>query len=112
VNTTDSRVELWFDVAGSPSLSPDQRERLLSALAGRLDGQGRLRIVAQRSRSQLANRREAVARLQALLAGALRPRAHRRPTRPGTAARQRRLDAKRRQAARKRARRPPTAEER
>ncbi|HKE97315.1 MAG TPA: alternative ribosome rescue aminoacyl-tRNA hydrolase ArfB [Actinomycetes bacterium] len=109
VNTTDARVELWFDVAGSGSLSPAQRERLLRVLRGRLDQQGRLRIVAGRSRSQLQNRREAVARLQALLADALRARPDRRPTRPGAAARRRRLDAKRKQAARKRARRNPRA---
>jgi ribosome-associated protein len=109
VNTTDSRVELRFDVAGSPSLSDQQRERLLAALGGRLDRQGRLRVVAQTHRSQLLNRRAAVERLQGLLAEALHPSAERRPTRPGRAARQARLAAKQRRAAVKRTRRPPTA---
>jgi ribosome-associated protein len=112
VNTTDARVELWFDVAGSAAFSPAQRERLLAALRGRLDQQGRLRVVAQRSRSQLLNRREATARLQAILAEALRtPRPRRRATRPTAAARQRRLEAKRRRAAHKRTRRPPAADD-
>jgi ribosome-associated protein len=111
VNTTDSRVELRFDVARSPSLSAEQRERLLAALAGRLDHDGRLRIVAQTHRSQLLNRRAAVERLRALLAGALRPPRPRRPTRPSAAERQRRLAAKRRRSALKRDRRPPTAED-
>jgi ribosome-associated protein len=107
VNTTDSRVELRFDVANSPSLGPAERAHLLDALGGRLDAQGRLRIVAQNHRSQLLNRRLAVERLRALLADALRPRAERRATRPSMAARERRLAAKRRRGARKRDRRPP-----
>ena len=107
VNTTDSRVELRFDVANSPSLGPAERARVLAAAGGRIDAGGRLRIVAQDHRSQLLNRRLAVARFQALLAEALRPRGPRRPTRPSAAARERRLAAKRRQASRKRDRRAP-----
>jgi ribosome-associated protein len=109
VNTTESRVEVRFDVVNSPSLGAAERARLLAALGGRLDGQGRLRIVAQSHRSQLLNRRQAIERLQSLLADALRPRSQRRATRPSPASRERRLAAKRRQAARKRDRRPPTA---
>jgi ribosome-associated protein len=109
VNTTDSRVELRFDVAHSPSLRPVERARLLAALGGRLDAGGRLRIVAQTHRSQLLNRRLAIERLRTLLADALRPRTERRPTRPSAAARERRLATKRRQAARKRDRRAPRA---
>jgi ribosome-associated protein len=109
VNTTDSRVELRFDVANSPSLRPADRARLLAALGGRLDAGGRLRLVAQTHRSQLMTQRQAIERLRTLLADALRPRAERRPTRPSAASRDRRLAAKRRQAARKRDRRPPRA---
>jgi ribosome-associated protein len=109
VNTTDSRVELRFDVANSPSLGAAERARLLAALAGRLDADGRLRIVVQTHRSQLLNRRLAVERLRRLLADALRQRAERRATRPSAAARERRLAAKRRQGARKRDRRRPRA---
>jgi ribosome-associated protein len=107
VNTTDSRVELRFDVANSPSLGPSERARIMAAAGGRIDAGGRLRIVAQDHRSQLLNRRLALERFTALLADALRPRGSRRQTRPSAAAKERRLDAKRRQAARKRDRRAP-----
>src|ERR1700716_739043 len=56
VNTRSTRVEVVFDVAGSPSLGPRQRARLLSKLAGRLDSDGKLRIVASEERSQAQNR--------------------------------------------------------
>ena len=59
VNTTDSRVELRFDVAGSPSLSDEAKELALRRLGPRVDSGGVLRVVAQAQRSQLANRRAA-----------------------------------------------------
>ena len=57
VNTTDSRVELRFDLAGSPSLSDEAKELALRRLGPRVDSGGVLRVVAQAQRSQLANRR-------------------------------------------------------
>ena len=81
VNTTDSRVELRFDVAGSPSLSPEARERALRRLGPRLDSGGVLRVVAQAQRSQLANRRAATERFAELMANALATPRPRRPTR-------------------------------
>ncbi len=113
VNTTDSRVELRFDLAGSPSVPPEAKQRALRRLAPRLDSAGRLRLVAQTHRSQLANRREAVERFTALLAGALAAPRSRRPTRPPAAAAMRRLEVKRQRAATKRLRRrpPPTRED-
>lgn len=110
VNTTDSRVELRFDVAGSPSLSDGQRVRLLRRLASRVDSHGILRVVAQTHRSQLRNRQAAIERFQQLLADALRRRTPRVPTAPSAAARRRRETTKRQQAARKQARRPPPAD--
>jgi ribosome-associated protein len=95
VNTTDSRVELRWNLAASEAVSDAQRERLRERLAGRL-ADGALTIVASQRRSQLQNRQAARARLAALLAEALRPPpAARRETRPSRAARQRRLEAKR-----------------
>src|SRR5919204_5321783 len=82
VNTTDSRVELRFDVAGSPSLPEAARRRALRRLAGRLDRDGRLRLVAQAQRSQLANRHAALQRFAELLAAANAAPKPRRPTRP------------------------------
>ena len=108
VNTTDSRVELRFDVAGSPSRPSEARERALRRLGPRLNSNGVLRVVAQAERSQLANRRAAVERFAEVLAAALATPRPRRPTRPTRAAAARRVEAKRRRAATKRLRgRPP-----
>ena len=86
VNTTDSRVELRFDLAGSPSLPPEAKARALRRLGPRLDSGGVLRVVAQTQRSQLANRRAAVDRFAELLSAALATPRPRRPTRPTRAA--------------------------
>ena len=108
VNTTDSRVELRFDVAGSPSLPPEARERALRRLGPRLDTNGVLRVVAQAQRSQLANRRAAIERFTELLSAALATSRPRRPTRPTRASAARRVEDKRRRSATKRLRgRPP-----
>lgn len=105
VNTADSRVELSFDVARSPSLPGPYRERALAALAGRLVD-GVLTVTASEHRSQLRNRAAARQRLRDLLAAATAPGPPaRRPTRPSAAARQRRLEAKRARAQRKEQRR-------
>jgi ribosome-associated protein len=108
VNTTDSRVELRFDLAGSPSLDPEAKERALRRLGPRVDTGGVLRVVAQAQRSQLANRRAAVERFTELLSAALATPRPRRPTRPSRAAAARRVESKRRRSATKRLRgRPP-----
>jgi ribosome-associated protein len=110
VNKASTRVEVVWDVAASPSLSINQRERLLERLAAKLDSRGCLRVVADEHRSQLRNRQAALERLKALVAAALRPRKRRIPTKPTAASIRRRLDAKRRRAARKGDRKPPEAE--
>ncbi|GIJ78282.1 ribosome-associated protein [Micromonospora phaseoli] len=105
VNTTDSRVELSFDVAGSPSLPESLRARLLDRLAGRLVD-GVLTIAASEHRAQLANREAARERLLSLLRAAVAPPPPpRRPTRPSRGAKERRLAEKKRRAQRKRDRR-------
>ncbi|HEV8649498.1 MAG TPA: alternative ribosome rescue aminoacyl-tRNA hydrolase ArfB [Actinomycetes bacterium] len=111
VNTTDSRVELRFDLAGSQSLTAEEKERAARRLRGRLSQDGTLRVVAQTQRSQLANRRAAVERFAELLATALAVPRTRRPTQPSRAAAARRLAAKQRRAATKRLRQPPHPEE-
>lgn len=103
-NKAETRVTLSFDVAASPSLDESQRERLLARLGNRIGSDGTIKISAATSRSQVANRQEAVARFQALLERALRPRKRRRPTKPTRAAIERRLEAKRRHSQRKRER--------
>ena len=105
VNTADSRVELSLDVQRSSALPERARARVMERLAGRLAG-GVLTVAASEQRSQLANRQAARARLAALLREAVAPPQRPRvPTRPGRAANERRLQAKRRRAAIKRARR-------
>jgi ribosome-associated protein len=105
VNTTDSRVELSFDLEGSAALPPVYKERALRALAGRL-ADGVLTVTASESRSQLRNREAAAARMSAMLTEATRPPPRpRRPTKPTRAARERRLADKRRTSEIKRLRR-------
>ncbi len=111
VNTSSTRVELWWDVAGSRALSEEQRQRLLARLAGRLDRTGRLRVVEGGSRSQLRNRQAATERLTRLVAEALRIPKTRKRTRPSRAAKAARLEAKRRRAAVKRERRRPPGDD-
>jgi ribosome-associated protein len=110
-NRSATRVELFFDVANSPSLSDAQREQAMAALKGYIDSQGVLRLVSQASRSQAQNREEVTARFQALLAEALKPRKRRRRTRVPPAERERRLAEKRRRGERKRLRGPVSPDE-
>jgi ribosome-associated protein len=105
VNTTDSRVELSYDLAASDALDPLLKERALRALADRLVD-GVITVTASEHRSQLRNRQAAASRLAALLTEATAPPpAVRRPTRPSRAARERRLAEKQRRSELKRLRR-------
>jgi ribosome-associated protein len=101
-NTSDTRVEVAFSIADSPSLGPRQRARLLERLGPVV------RATAADTRSQARNRELALDRLRTRLAEGLRVPRPRRPTAPSEAARRRRLEAKRRRSARKRDRRPPS----
>jgi ribosome-associated protein len=107
VNTTDSRVELSFDVRRSPSLPDRLRDRLLARLDHRLVD-GVLTVAASEYRSQHRNREAARSRLVDLLteAGAPPP-AKRRPTRPTRGSQERRLAGKRRRSETKALRRRP-----
>jgi ribosome-associated protein len=112
VNTSSTRVEVLFDLDGSPTLDADEKRRVRGRLGGRVDSDGMLRVVAQEERSQLRNREIATRRLGELLRQALAPPPPpRRPTRPSRAATAERLAEKRRQAERKRGRQPPPVEE-
>lgn len=107
VNTSSTRIELWWNVGTSPTPTAAQRALLLDRLAARLDADGRLRIVASESRSQLRNREAATERLRELVAAALVVAKPRKRTRPSRAAKAARLEAKRRRSATKRERRHP-----
>src|SRR3954453_14369895 len=102
VNTSNTRAEVRFDVAGSPSLGPRQRARLLERLGPEV------RVVASDERSQLRNRELALERLRSRLAEALRVETPRRPTKPTRAAKEKRLEEKRQRSETKRRRRGRT----
>ncbi len=104
-NVTASRVEAVFDVERSQSLSDEQKRRLIARLGPRVVA------VAQDARSQTRNRELALQRLRRRLEGALAVQRPRHATRPTQASRTRRLEAKRRQAERKRTRRRPASED-
>jgi ribosome-associated protein len=105
VNTTDSRVELSWDVAGSQSVPPYLKERLLARLANRLAG-GVLTVAVSTQRAQLANRAEARERMAALLrAAAQPPPPARRATKPSRGAKERRLAEKKQRSRTKQNRR-------
>ena len=105
VNTSDSRVELSYDLAASNALGPVLKERALRALEDRLAG-GVLTISASEYRSQWRNREAAQQRLVAMLTAATAPPpAKRRPTRPTRGSQERRLAAKQRRGQIKRLRR-------
>jgi ribosome-associated protein len=99
---SETRVEAVFDVEASTALSTAQKRRV-TAKAGPV-----LRAVAQDERSQLRNRELAVERLVAALREALRVERKRVPTKPTAAARERRIEEKKRRSETKRLRRPPT----
>ncbi len=94
VNTADSRVQLVFDLAGSPSIPEHLKQRALARLSSRLV-EGSLTVTASEHRSQLQNRRAAERRLADALREAMAPPPRtRRPTKPSRAANDRRIKAK------------------
>ena len=99
-NTADTRVEVIFDVAGSPSLRPSQRARLLERLGPEVVA------VAADERSQVRNRALALERLAGRLSVGLHVEAPRVATRPTRGSQRRRMEAKRRRGETKRLRRP------
>jgi ribosome-associated protein len=103
-NTSNTRAEVRFDVANSPSLGPRQRARLLERLGPVV------RVAADDERSQLRNRQLALDRLAARLREALKVERPRVATKPSKGAKTRRLESKRRTSERKRLRGRPEAE--
>lgn len=104
VNKVSSAVQLFFDAAHSPALTEAVRRRLLTLAGRRATPDGRIVIAAQRHRSQIMNRADALERLAELIRQALVAPKRRVATRPSRAAKTRRLDSKRRQGDKKRRR--------
>jgi len=105
VNKVETRVELLFDVANSPSLSESQRNQLLESLHSRIDTEGVLHIVAQESRSQWRNRENAIERFVELIRKVLKPKKKRVATKIPKAVKEKRLEEKKRRGEKKRLRR-------
>jgi ribosome-associated protein len=104
VNKVETRVEAVWDLEAS-ALSSEAKATLRAALATRIAGDGTIRVVSQRFRSQSRNRDAAVERLRALVAVALTPRRKRRATKATAASRAARVEAKKHRGAVKRGRR-------
>jgi ribosome-associated protein len=104
VNKVSSRVTLTFDVMHSPSLSEEQRQRILSRLRTRINKDGVLQVISQRTRSQEMNREDALARFVEMLQNALKVQRMRVKTRVPAAARGQRLEEKKKRAETKQSR--------
>ena len=111
VNTSSTRVELWWDAAHSPSLTVEERARVRLRLVHRLTEDGLLRIVSGATRSQARNRALAIERFREVLAHALTVPKRRKPTRLSRRVKERRRAEKRKQSERKRERRRPARED-
>ena len=98
VNKTSTRVELTWDVAASPSLDDDQRARIRERLARRIDSSGVLRMTDASTRSQHRNRERVTERFAEVVASAFVERKKRRPTRTPRAAKEARLEAKKKRS--------------
>ena len=107
VNTTDSKVELRWNVATSTAVSETQRRRLLDRLASRLTTEGVLILTGSEHKSQQRNRAAVVARFRSIVGEALTPPRQRRRTRPTRASKERRLQHKKHRGELKRLRKPP-----
>lgn len=110
-NRRATRVEARWNVMESPSLTEEERGRILRRLEGRIANDGTLRVVAEEERSQHRNRQLATQRLRELVEKALKVRKRRKPTRPPKAAKEARLQEKRHRKRVKRLRKPPPPEE-
>jgi ribosome-associated protein len=104
VNKTSSRVEIFWNVVNSRALTDQQRSLLREKLASRLTTDGNLRVVASDMRSQIRNRELVERRLAELIARSLIIPKKRKPTKPTKAAKEARLEAKRRHSSKKRER--------
>ncbi len=102
VNTSSTRIELLWDLTGSRVVTEEQRDRLRTKLAARLDADGMVRVVASDRRSQQQNKQAADERLASLIDRALHVPKARRATKPTRASKERRLTDKKRHAERKR----------
>ncbi|MBI4458038.1 aminoacyl-tRNA hydrolase [Candidatus Uhrbacteria bacterium] len=110
VNKTSSKAQLRWNVGASPAFTDEQKAMIRAAAGGRLNREDEIVLAAEAERSQFQNRGAVVARLQELVAVALTPKKTRRATKVSRAQKRQRLDAKRRHATKKTARKTPPGE--
>lgn len=110
VNTTETRVELRFNIPGSGILTEGQKFLLISRLHSRLTLDGSLRMVSQKERSQSANKEDVLHRFFDLITRSLKPKKIRIPVKPGRAAKESRLQDKKAVSSKKELRRSPERE--
>jgi ribosome-associated protein len=104
VNKVSSKVTLSFDLRNSTALTPEQKRKIMGKLAKRINSEGLLQIVSQRTRSQELNRTDVLERFSELLQRALTPQQPRIRTRVPAAAKKQRVDTKRKRGLTKQAR--------
>ncbi len=107
VNKVNTRVELRWDLQGSDLLTPEEKLVLKEKLSARINKEGELIIVSEKTRSQLRNREDCVERFRAMIFEAFRPVKKRIPTRAGRRSREKRLQLKKKQSEQKQQRKKP-----
>ncbi len=105
VNKVSSKIELTFDIPGSKLLSDEQKNILLTKLDSKLSSEGILRITEDSDRSQHENKEKAIAKFYLLLENALKPVKKRKKTRVSKAAKEKRLQGKKKESDKKKIRR-------
>ena len=104
VNKVNTKVRIEFDLENSPSLTDEQKDMIRKRLRNRISGEGILQVSSQKSRHQASNREDAIHRFALLLSGALQKRKKRRKTKVPKAARQARLEDKKKRGLLKKSR--------
>jgi len=105
VNKVETMVEGYFDIANSALLSPEQKATLQQVLANRINAEGLLQVRSQEARTQLGNKELVVKKMHELLRKALTPRKKRIATKPSKAAKEKRIQFKKRLSEKKQQRR-------
>lgn len=105
VNKVETMVEGYFDIMASALLTPEQKTVLVEKLQNRINADGLLQVKSQTERTQLGNKQEVVTKMNDLISKALIPRKKRVPTRPSKAAREKRIQSKKRHSDKKQQRR-------
>lgn len=98
VNTSSTRVELWWDVSASQAVNDEQRARIRDKLANRIGEDGMLRLTSAGSRSQHQNKEDVTARFGRMIAQALHQPKPRRKTKPPRASKEARLQEKKKRS--------------